>query len=62
MSMWHNTGSVVKPNAQTGYQDRELLIAAIRANAEQIVRRIEQNTEPVTGAIRVRVICERIEG
>ena len=59
MSVWHNISVLVKRTPKESFLNRELLVKEIRAAAEEIVRRIEQNPEN-TGEIRVRVMCEKV--
>jgi len=61
MTLFHNVSALVKADKKTNLQDKELLAAAIRFNAEEIIRRLMQNTEPVGGSIRIRIMLERAD-
>jgi hypothetical protein len=61
MTVFHNVSAHVKPHKTTNLQDKELLVTAIRHNAEEIVRRVLQNTEPIGGGIRIRIMLERAD-
>lgn len=61
MTMFHNVSALVKADKKSNLQDKELLVTAIRHNAEEIVRRILQNQEPIGGAIRIRIMLERAD-
>jgi hypothetical protein len=60
MTMWHNVSGKLEPK-QGQLLDYDQLAQLVRAQAEEICKRLKQNPEPTYRGMRVRLLLEKIE-